>query len=242
MLRSHRSLPLAIDSAVRYLGWGRGDALLMPSPVTPITGYCIGLEMPFSTGTTTVLLERWSAQDALGLIEQHRVVGTVGATPFLQELCEAVESRGGAALPIRVFACGGAAVPAALIARASRCFVGYACRVYGSTESPLITYGRRQQDVEVIGALTGGRINDYEVRIVDSDDRELALGAEGEILARGKGLLLGYANPDNTREAFTSDGFFRTGDIGIRAADDTLTITGRKKDLIIRGGENISVK
>ena len=242
VLHSHRSLPLAIDSAVRHWGWGRGDTLLMPSPVTHVTGYCIGLEMPFSTGTTTVLMERWNAQDAARLIEQHGVVGTVGATPFLQELCEAVENSGGKPLPIKVFACGGAAVPSDLIIRAGKCFEGYACRVYGSTEAPLITLGRRLEDSEDIGAQTDGRINDYAVRIVDADDRDVAPGGEGEILALGKGMFLGYANPDNTREAFTEDGYFRTGDIGFRAPNDTLTITGRKKDLIIRGGENISAK
>lgn len=242
VLHSHRSLPVAIDSAVRYWGWQRGDALLMPSPVTHITGYCIGLEMPFSTGTTTVLMERWNAADAARLIQEHRIVGTVGATPFLQELCEAVESSGGAPLPIKVFACGGAAVPAPLILRAGRCFEGYACRVYGSTESPLVTFGCLPDDPEDIGARTDGRINDYAVRIVDASEREVGIGVEGEILVQGTGMFLGYANPANTREAFTQDGFFRTGDIGFRAADDTLTITGRKKDLIIRGGENISAK
>lgn len=242
VLHSHRSLPVAIDSAVEHWGWRRGDRLLMPSPVTHVTGYCIGLEMPFNTGTTTVLMERWNAQDAAHLIEQYRVAGTVGATPFLQELCEAVEAAGGAPLPMRVFVCGGAAVPADLILRAGRCLEGYACRAYGSTESPLITFGRRLEDAEEIGARTDGRINHYEVRIVDSHDREVEPGSEGEILARGDGMFLGYANPANTREAFTEDGFFRTGDIGFRAANDTLTITGRKKDLIIRGGENISAK
>ncbi|MGQ0620687.1 MAG: AMP-binding protein [Panacagrimonas sp.] len=242
VLHSHRSLPVAIASTVQHWGWRRGDTLLMPSPVTHITGYCIGLEMPFTTGTSTVLMERWNAQDAVRLIEQHKIVGTVGATPFLQELCEAVEASGGEPLPIKVFACGGAAVPADLILRAGKRFKGYACRVYGSTEAPLITFGRRQDDSEDIGARTDGRINHYELRIVDAQDREVGLGAEGEILARGDGMFLGYAHPANTREAFTEDGFFRTGDIGFRAAADTLTITGRKKDLIIRGGENISAK
>ncbi|MGQ0699580.1 MAG: AMP-binding protein [Panacagrimonas sp.] len=242
VLHSHRSLPIAIDSAVQHWGWKRGDALLMPSPVTHITGYCVGLEMPFSIGTTTVLMERWNAQEAARLIEEHGIAGTVGATPFLQELCEAIEASGRGPLPIRVFACGGAAVPADLVLRAGKRFEGHACRVYGSTEAPLVTFGRRSEDSEDIGARTDGRINHYQVRIVDGQDREVAVGADGEILVKGEGMFLGYANPANTREAFTEDGYFRTGDIGFRADDDTLTITGRKKDLIIRGGENISAK
>src|SRR5262249_27758350 len=91
-------------------------------------------------------------------------------------------------------------------------------------------------------ATTDGEIVDYEVRVVDGEGRPLPDGSEGEILARGPGMLLGYADEAQTREAITPDGFFRTGDLGVRTADGALTITGRKKDLIIRGGENISAK
>lgn len=241
VLHSHASLPYAIETAMRRWGFTRGDRLLMPSPVTHITGYCIGLELPFSLQTATVLMERWDAQDALRLIEQHQIAGTVGATPFLQQLCEAAEASGGSTLPLKVFACGGAAVPGELIRRAGRVMRGYACRCYGSTEAPLITAGRGPEQPEALGADTDGCIADYAVRLVDAEDRDVADGVEGEILARGHGLFLGYANPAATRESFTADGYFRTGDLGVRR-DGTITITGRKKDLIIRGGENLSAK
>ena len=241
-LHSHRSLPVAVISAVRQWGLQRGDALLMPSPVTHATGYTVGLELPFSLGLTTVMMERWNAAVAIDLIEQHRIAAAVGATPFLQELLEAMDTSGRATLPLQVFVCGGAAVPSELIVRAGKRFAGYACRGYGSTESPFITFGRKPGDSEAIGARTDGRLNCYEIRIVDSQDHEVVPGSEGEILVRGEGLFLGYSNPAATLEAFTSDDYFRTGDIGFRASDDTLTITGRKKDLIIRGGENISAK
>jgi len=240
VLHSHLSLPVAVDSAVRHWQLQRGDRLLMPSPVTHATGYCIGLELPFAMGTATVLMERWNAADAIRLIEQHGIAATVGATPFLQELLEAAGGR--ARLPLKVFVCGGAAVPSDLIVRAGAHLRGFACRGYGSTEAPFITFGRDARDSEAIGARTDGRINGYDVRIVDAQDRDLEDGQEGEILVRGEGLFLGYAKPLNTLEAFTQDGYFRTGDLGFRADDGTLTITGRKKDLIIRGGENISAK
>ncbi|WP_022975142.1 AMP-binding protein [Nevskia ramosa] len=246
VLHSHCSLPVAVISAVRQWGLRRGDALLMPSPVTHATGYTVGLELPFTLGLTTVLMERWNAEEAIDLIEQHHIAAAVGATPFLQELLEAMDApsrtTGRGILPLKVFVCGGAAVPSELIVRAGKRFAGYACRGYGSTESPFITFGRKPGDSEAIGARTDGRLNCYDVRIVDSQDHEVVPGTEGEILVRGEGLFLGYSNPAATLEAFTGDGYFRTGDIGFRAVDDTLTITGRKKDLIIRGGENISAK
>ena len=67
-------------------------------------------------------------------------------------------------------------------------------------------------------------------------------GEEGEILARGPGMFMGYADAEQTSEAITPDGYFRTGDLGVRSPEGAITITGRKKDLIIRGGENISAK
>lgn len=242
VLHSHRSLPVAVLAAVRQWDLQRGDRLLMPSPVTHATGYTVGLELPFSMGLTTVLMERWNAAEAVRLIEQQRIAAAVGATPFLQELLAAMDAAGCERLPLKLFVCGGAAVPTELILRAGQRFAGHACRGFGSTESPFITFGSRPDDPPAIGAGTDGRLNVYEVRVVDAEGRALAAGGEGEILVRGDGLFLGYTNPAATREAFTDDGFFRTGDLGVRADDNTLTITGRKKDLIIRGGENISAK
>jgi len=132
-------------------------------------------------------------------------------------------------------------VPSDLIPAANAAFANCrAFRVFGSSEVPLVTFGWPRE--ERLAATTDGEIVDYEVHIVDVDDRPLADGVEGEILARGPGMLLGYADEAQTREAITSDGFFRTGDLGVRTADGAITITGRKKDLIIRGGENISAK
>lgn len=229
VLHSHASLPVAIQRAFRAWSIGKGARVLMPSPVTHATGYCVGLELPFAIGTTTVLMDRWDAADAVRVIDALDVEATVGATPFLQELLDHIDAQD--PLKLRVFACGGASVPAELIRQADRKFHGFACRVYGSTEAPLVTYGRTADEDESIGATTDGRINGYEVAIVD-----------GEILVRGDGLFVGYTRREDSREAFTPDGWFRTGDLGSLCADSTLTITGRKKDLIIRGGENVSAK
>lgn len=242
VLHSHRSLPVSVLTAVSQWGLKGGDALLMPSPVTHATGYTVGLELPFSMGLTTVLMARWNAVEAVQLIDQYAIAATVGATPFLQELLVAMEASRRPRLPLRVFVCGGAAVPSELILRAGKRFAGYACRGYGATEAPFITCGRRPDDPESIGASTDGRVNGYEIRIVDAGGRALARGGEGEIQVRGGSLFLGYSDPEATKAAFTADGYFCTGDLGVLAADDTLTITGRKKDLIIRGGENISAK
>lgn len=243
VLHSHNTLSRV--SAVSYARWNiaPGDAMLMPSPVTHISGYSNGLEQPFLGGTRTVLMESWDAVEALALIERYGVVGTVAATPFLKELAEQAQARGSRLPGFRVFACGGAAVQADLVRAANRAFdTACAFRVYGSSETPLVTLGFPADEAPELAAATDGAIVDYEVRFLDEAGDEVPPGQEGEIVVRGPAMFLGYADAGQTAEAMTDDGYFRTGDIGLLSPEGAVVITGRKKDLIIRGGENISAK
>lgn len=241
VLHSHVTLQRIVRESARHWGVKDGEPTLMPSPVTHISGYANGLEMPFIWGSQTVMMETWNAQLALSLIEEHKIVGTVAATPFLVELAAAARAARTGLPTFRFFACGGAAVPADLIPAANASFENCkAFRVYGASEVPLVTFGWPKN--EGPAAATDGEVVDYQVRIVDADDHDLPRGQEGEILARGPGMMMGYADPAQTAEAITPDGYFRTGDLGVYTEDGAITITGRKKDLIIRGGENISAK
>ena len=241
VLHSHVTLARILRTSARHWGLMPGDATLMPSPVTHVSGYANGLEAPLVCGTRTVLMESWNAAEALALIARHKVAGTVAATPFLVELAAAARAAGDRLPGFRFFACGGAAVPNDLIPAANAAFAACkAFRVFGASEVPLVTYGWPHD--EALAATTDGQIVDYQVRVVDDADRDLPDGSAGEILARGPGMMLGYADAAQTREAITADGYFRTGDLGVRSAAGAITITGRKKDLIIRGGENISAK
>ncbi|GGN58721.1 cyclohexanecarboxylate-CoA ligase [Novosphingobium indicum] len=241
VLHSHVSIARILRESGDYWGIAPGEATLMPSPVTHVSGYANGLEAPFICGTRTVLMESWNAEEALALIDRHQLVGTVAATPFLVELAAAARKAGNPLPSFRFFACGGAAVPNDLIPAANAAFANCrAFRVFGASEVPLVTFG--WPNVETLAATTDGAIVDYGVRIVDYEDRDLPDGQEGEILARGPGMMLGYADEAQSREAITTDGYFRTGDLGVRSPEGAITITGRKKDLIIRGGENISAK
>ena len=128
----------------------------------------------------------------------------------------------------------------ALIRRADGFGIG-AFRCYGSSEHPTISSGRPEDPLHK-RADTDGRIcPGTEVRIVDDDGRDVAIGEAGEILTRGPEVFSGYTNAEFTR-ASMADGWFRTGDVGRLDADGYLTITDRKKDIIVRGGENISSK
>ncbi|NLY57764.1 MAG: cyclohexanecarboxylate-CoA ligase, partial [Gammaproteobacteria bacterium] len=87
-----------------------------------------------------------------------------------------------------------------------------------------------------------GEVHDYQVKVVDDEGREVAPGAEGELMIKGAAMFLGYADPNQNAESFDAQGYFATGDLGRLTADNAIVITGRKKDLINRGGEKISAK
>ena len=243
VLHSHNTLWRVLQQSARHWGISPGDAMLMPSPVTHVSGYGNGLELPFVAGTRTVLMESWNAAEAIALIERHQVTGTVAATPFLVELAKAASAAGKRLPSFRFFACGGAAVPPDVIPAANRAFERCrAFRVFGSSEVPLVTLGYPAAADEMLAATTDGAPIDYTVRVIDDAGHDVMPGADGEILARGPAMFLGYCDRLQTEEAITPDGYFRTGDIGCITPEGALLITGRKKDLIIRGGENISAK
>lgn len=247
VLHTHNTGPLRLQRA--FENWSRGSAvagldniLLMASPVTHVTGQS-GMEIPFCSNTRTVFMERWNAVEALDLIDAEQVTASVGATPFLHELLSAAEA-GGRRLPsLQVFACGGAEVPPALICKAYE-VLGQcrAFRVYGSSEVPLTTLGFAGVGEMEMAASTDGQIADYEVCILDDEGNRLSVGQEGEICVRGPSMFLGYGDPEATAASFDADGFFATGDLGRVTSEGAIVITGRKKDLINRGGEKVSAK
>lgn len=243
VLHSHNTLARVLDVTARYLALGQQDVVLMPSPVTHITGFAGALEKPFQLDARVVLMDQWEAGAAIDLIERYGVTSTVAATPFLMELCQAAQAAGRRLPALRSFACGGASVPGELI-RAANAALAHPCayRVYGSSEVPQTTQGYLPALEPDLAAASDGRAIDYELRIVDNEGHALPPGADGEVLVRGPAMFLGYGDPAETALAITADGFFRSGDIGRIAPDGALTITGRKKDLIIRGGENISAR
>ena len=247
VLHTHNTGPLRLQRA--FGNWSRGSAvagldniLLMASPVTHVTGQS-GMEIPFCSNTRTVFMERWNAVEALDLIDAEQVTASVGATPFLHELLSAAEA-GGRRLPsLQVFACGGAEVPPALICKSYEVLEQCrAFRVYGSSEVPLTTLGFAGVGEMEMAASTDGQIADYEVRILDDEGNRLSVGQEGEICVRGPSMFLGYGDPEATAASFDADGFFATGDLGRVTSEGAIVITGRKKDLINRGGEKVSAK
>lgn len=244
VLHTHNTLGAEIDAVAKFWSVTAADRIFMPSPVTHITGYLYALELPFATGAATILMEQWTAEEAVRLIDGHRGTLTVGATPFLVELSAAARRYGTTLPTLRLFACGGAPVATETILEAAaalpRCTVA---RIFGCSEAPTITLGVGSGDERTKGATTDGKIANNDVRIVDLQSGiPLGVEREGEIVVRGPEVMVGYTDPLATDAAFDQEGFFHTGDLGFVDHDGFITVSGRKKDLIIRGGENLSPK
>lgn len=240
-VHTHNTLDYENRSIIDVFGLTSSEVVFMPSPVSHITGLLYGLQLPAMLGTAVVFQDVWDPGVALELIERHRCTFTVAATPFLHGVTYHPRLGSFDVSSMRVFACGGADVPPGLIRDARERLGCVASRIYGSTEFPtLSTCG--PDDPAAKGATTDGRaIGAARCRVVDSDDRVLSPGEVGELLVTGPELFLGYLRHGDDLGSFTPDGWFRTGDMAVLDADGYLTIRGRKKDIVLRGGENISV-
>ncbi|MDO6414514.1 AMP-binding protein [Sphingomonas sp. BIUV-7] len=245
VLHTHYSYDHRVRAMADAWRIGPNDVVFMPSPVTHITGAIWAFDMPWVAGDVSVLMDVWSPEDGIACIERNRCTVTGGATPFLQQMLDIAEATPERLASLRLFFCGGTTVSPDLIKRASATFPhALFFRAYGSTEMLTATLGIREAAQAQRGAETDGEIvYPVEMEIVDATtDAPVADGEEGEILMRGPGLCAGYLHPADNDGTFRADGFFRMGDLGRRVHGDYVVITGRKKDIIIRSGENISPK
>jgi len=243
VLHTHRTIASTHHDYRQIWGVEATDVMFMPSPVTHGTGYILGLELPFYTDATVAFMDRWDPPRALELINQFHATLCIAATIFLKDLIEEAARQNDRLNSLRLFACGGAPVPPDLIFGAAhvtnRC---RAFRVYGLTEAPLVTKGFPEPAELRLAAETDGKISAFKVKIIDDLGNVRGSGEIGEVLVYGPPLMVGYTDPEESDRAFDADGYFRTGDLGYVTEDGALVITGRRKDLIIRGGENLSPK
>lgn len=231
VLHSARTLLHEVRQVAGITRLGPDDTVFMASPLTHITGLLFASLLPVDLGIPSVLQDRWDAAAAVELIERHRCTFTVSATTFLLGLTAAHEQRGEPS-HLRVFVCGGAEIGPALVERARRALGARVVRTYGSTEFPTFSLGDPYGDPAAAAATDGRPVPLASWRIDEAGG--------GELLVKGAELFLGYLDPALDGDAFTPDGFFRTGDV-VRMDDASgCTVAGRIKDIIIRGGENLS--
>ena len=229
-----------VYTAIERLAFTDRDVLLMASTLGHQTGYLFGYCLNLLLGATAVWMDVWNVEEAARLIEAERVTFTMGATPFLRDLTYTQAPRDMGSL--RVFISAGAPIPRQLVKDARERLKCVISAGWGMTENGLVTCNGLGDPEEKVFTTDGVPLPGMELRVVDEAGRELPRGGEGDLLVRGPAQFAGYfKRPEFTADGHTADGWFKTGDRATLDRDGYVSITGRTKDVIIRGGENIPV-
>jgi acyl-CoA synthetase (AMP-forming)/AMP-acid ligase II len=208
-------------------------------PAGHIAGF-LAMMRPALYGSETVFMDQWIPEDGVRLIERYKITSSVGTPIFLSSLMKAAEETGADISSLQRFGLGASAITPENVRWTDK--LGFPSgRTYGMTEHTVISSGGDGPFEK--RAFTDGKITPRnQVRILDEADNDLPVGEAGEIASLGPRLFVGYVDERLDQDCFLPGGWFKTGDIGRLDEDGYLTITDRKKDIIIRGGENISSK
>jgi cyclohexanecarboxylate-CoA ligase len=224
----------------RRLNLGADDVVLMASPLAHQTGFIYGMVVAIALGAKLVLQDIWEAATAARLIQDEGVTYTMASTPFLADLAEEAARGRWDLKTFRVFLSAGAPIPWSLVKAAREHLGAHVLSGWGMTENGAVTT-TSPGDPEEKGVYTDGRpLESMELRVVDEQKRTVPPGTIGRLEARGAGNFVGYLKRPEYY-AVDADGWFDTGDLARMDAEGYLRITGRAKDIIIRGGENIPV-
>ena len=237
---THNSLLAQMRTVAPMLGLRPGECKLVPWPaghVAGLIGICAGLVGGFDT----VLMDRWDVELAIRLIERHRCAVTSGTPMHITALLDAAAASGRDTSSLRYMQVGAANVAPQLVRRADAAGLSIA-RAYGSTEHPTSASSDPGAPADKRAGTDGVPRYGDEIIIVDFTGEQLPIGQEGEIATRGPSQFIGYKDAELNVEAFLPGGWYLTGDVGRLDADGYLTVTDRRKDIIIRGGENIASK
>lgn len=216
------------------------DVVLMASPMAHQTGFMYGLMMPIMLKSSAVILDVWEPLRAIDLIRQEGATFTMASTPFLSDLAKNVHESGKAVPTLRTFLCAGAPIPGPLVEQARSVLGTKIVSAWGMTENGAVTLIELNDPDERAFTTDGLPLKGVDLKVVDIDGSELPADQPGKLYVRSCSNFGGYLKRPQLNNT-DSDGWFDTGDLARIDAQGYVRITGRSKDVIIRGGENIPV-
>ena len=216
------------------------DVFMMPAPLGHATGFLHGVTAPFLIGARSVLLDIFTPDACLALLEQQRCTCMLGATPFVYDLLNLLEKQPADLSALRFFLCGGTTSPKKVARECQQRGIKL-LSVYGSTESSPHAVVNLDDPLSHFMHTDGYAAAGVEIKVVDDARKTLPPGCEGEEASRGPNVFMGYFDePELTARALDEEGWYYSGDLCRMDEAGYIKITGRKKDIIVRGGENIS--
>lgn len=216
------------------------DVFMMPAPLGHATGFLHGVTAPFLIGARSVLLDIFTPDACLALLEQQRCTCMLGATPFVYDLLNVLEKQPADLSALRFFLCGGTTIPKKVARECQQRGIKL-LSVYGSTESSPHAVVNLDDPLSRFMHTDGYAAAGVEIKVVDDARKTLPPGCEGEEASRGPNVFMGYFDePELTACALDEEGWYYSGDLCRMDEAGYIKITGRKKDIIVRGGENIS--
>ena len=225
-------------------GYTETDVQFGPSPIAHTTGLVTSVLLPMLTGAATHLMAKWDPVRGIEEIQRFGCTAAVTAPTFLHTLLSDYDADSHDLSTLRLWTCAGAPIPGAVVERAGATLPNMkVLSLYGRSENLVTTTCSVTDDVSRALTSDGKAMAEAKVKIVDHDGNEVPRGVEGDIAYRGPAHMIEYlANPAETAALFTKDGFSKSGDLGKMTDDDYVRVTGRTKDIVIRGGMNISVR
>ncbi|EFN9670508.1 cyclohexanecarboxylate-CoA ligase [Escherichia coli] len=216
------------------------DVFMMPAPLGHATGFLHGVTAPFLIGARSVLLDIFTPDACLALLEQQRCTCMLGATPFVYDLLNLLEKQPADLSALRFFLCGGTTIPKKVARECQQRGIKL-LSVYGSTESSPHAVVNLDDPLSRFMHTDGYAAAGVEIKVVDDARKTLPPGYEGEEASRGPNVFMGYFDePELTARTLDEEGWYYSGDLCRMDEAGYIKITGRKKDIIVRGGENIS--
>ncbi len=240
VMHTNNTLISNIVKYVERVDLGPEDVVLMASPIAHLTGFLYGVMMPIMLGGRAVLMDVWNPDKAVHIISDEGVTFTMASTPFLSDLTNSPAVEECDLNSLHTFLTAGAPIPRVLVQRASERLGVLVISCWGMTENGGVTTTQRDDPPDKVFETDGKPLDGMEVRVVGNDGLQAPTGEEGSLEVRGMGSFAGYLKKP---ELYGTDdqGWFETGDLARMDADGYIRITGRSKDVIIRGGENIPV-
>lgn len=240
VMLTHNNILASERAYCAWLNLTWQDVFMMPAPLGHATGFLHGVTAPFLIGARSVLLDIFTPDACLALLEQQRCTCMLGATPFVYDLLNLLEKQPADLSALRFFLCGGTTIPKKVARECQQRGIKL-LSVYGSTESSPHAVVNLDDPLSRFMHTDGYAAAGVEIKVVDDARKTLPPGCEGEEASRGPNVFMGYFDePELTARALDEEGWYYSGDLCRMDEAGYIKITGRKKDIIVRGGENIS--